>query len=92
MASLHKLEKELLSDGRITVDDVGRIEQIESDGNLTMTTKFFFDPLANASEVCEFITVFSRHAVSSVGGRGNRHGRTVSLAPNAVFRRCGSGL
>ena len=33
MASLHKLEKELLSDGRITVDEVGRIkEQIESDG------------------------------------------------------------
>ena len=33
MANLHKLEKELLSDGRITVDEVGRIkEQIESDG------------------------------------------------------------
>ena len=52
MANLHKLEKELLSDGRITVDEVGRIkEQIESDGKLDYDDVIFLvDLLANAAE------------------------------------------
>ena len=55
MASLHDFEKALLSDGRITVDEVGRIkEQIESDGKLDYDDVIFLvDLLANASEVCE---------------------------------------
>ena len=55
MANLYKLEEELLSDGRITKDEVGRIrEQIESDGKLDYDDVIFLVNLvANASDVCQ---------------------------------------
>ena len=55
MANLYKLERELLSDGRITQDEVGRIkEQIESDGKLDYDDVIFLVNLvANATDVCE---------------------------------------
>ena len=62
MANLYKLEQELLSDGRITKDEVGRIrEQIESDGQLDYDDVIFLVNLvANAKDVCEeFDELFS---------------------------------
>jgi len=55
MANLYKLEQELLSDGRITKDEVGRIrKQIESDGKLDYDDVIFLVNLvANASDVCQ---------------------------------------
>jgi hypothetical protein len=55
MANLHKLEQELLGDGRITKDEVGRIrEQIESDGQLDYDDVIFLVNLvAKAKDVCE---------------------------------------
>ena len=55
MANLYNLERELLSDGRITQDEVGRIkEQIESDGKLDYDdVMFLVNLVANATDVCE---------------------------------------
>ena len=55
MANLYKLDQELLSDGRITKDEVDRIrKQIESDGKIDYDDVIFLVNLvANASDVCQ---------------------------------------